>query len=188
MDFWQQDKWNGYFLVKWHIVKDVPNPQLRHIILENNDNKPVTNSRDTQEVCYFMFQWRNCFTLMLGSLLTLALFASFTLLIVVIHVSRCIFPKVLKCSTFLRTTQQGLPYWMTLTFMKAVRKSCRITRWDTLCPTPLCRFASFALIFGISYQSWNIWIPYVDLSKRPFLLDIFQCWHFLKSACDNGTI
>ncbi|CAJ1958253.1 unnamed protein product [Sphenostylis stenocarpa] len=52
MDFWQQDKWNGYFPVKWHIIKDVPNPQLRHIILENNDHKPVTNSRDTQEVSY----------------------------------------------------------------------------------------------------------------------------------------
>ncbi|KAI4323304.1 hypothetical protein L6164_022919 [Bauhinia variegata] len=52
MGFWQQDKWNGYFPVKWHIIKDVPNPQLRHIILENNDNKPVTNSRDTQEVNY----------------------------------------------------------------------------------------------------------------------------------------
>ncbi|XP_062158468.1 YTH domain-containing protein ECT2 isoform X2 [Alnus glutinosa] len=50
MDFWQQDKWNGYFPVKWHIIKDVPNLHLRHIILENNDNKPVTNSRDTQEV------------------------------------------------------------------------------------------------------------------------------------------
>ncbi|XP_010532017.2 PREDICTED: YTH domain-containing family protein 2 isoform X2 [Tarenaya hassleriana] len=50
MDFWQQDKWTGYFPVKWHIIKDVPNPQLRHIALENNENKPVTNSRDTQEV------------------------------------------------------------------------------------------------------------------------------------------
>ncbi|KAF8390836.1 hypothetical protein HHK36_023135 [Tetracentron sinense] len=50
MDFWQQDKWNGFFSVKWHIIKDIPNPQFRHIILENNDNKPVTNSRDTQEV------------------------------------------------------------------------------------------------------------------------------------------
>lgn len=50
MDFWQQDKRNGYFPVKWHIIKDVPNPQLRNIILENNENKPVTNSRDTQEV------------------------------------------------------------------------------------------------------------------------------------------
>ncbi|KAG6625186.1 hypothetical protein I3843_16G075000 [Carya illinoinensis] len=50
MDFWQQDKWNGYFPVKWHIIKDVPNLHLRQILLENNDNKPVTNSRDTQEV------------------------------------------------------------------------------------------------------------------------------------------
>jgi len=51
MDFWQQDKWNGSFPVKWHFIKDVPNPNFRHIILENNENKPVTNSRDTQEVC-----------------------------------------------------------------------------------------------------------------------------------------
>lgn len=50
LDFWQQDKWTGRIPVKWHIVKDVPNSQFRHIILENNDNKPVTNSRDTQEV------------------------------------------------------------------------------------------------------------------------------------------
>lgn len=50
LDFWQQDKWTGKFPVKWHIIKDVPNNQFRHIILENNDNKPVTNSRDTQEV------------------------------------------------------------------------------------------------------------------------------------------
>ena len=50
MDFWQQDKWTGCFPVKWHIVKDVPNSLLKHITLENNDNKPVTNSRDTQEV------------------------------------------------------------------------------------------------------------------------------------------
>ncbi|RWW52051.1 hypothetical protein BHE74_00041551 [Ensete ventricosum] len=50
MDFWQQDKWSGSFPVKWHVIKDVPNASLRHIILENNENKPVTNSRDTQEV------------------------------------------------------------------------------------------------------------------------------------------
>ncbi|KAL5216539.1 hypothetical protein ABZP36_007940 [Zizania latifolia] len=50
VDHWQQCKWSGQFPVKWHIVKDVPNNLLRHIILENNDNKPVTNSRDTQEV------------------------------------------------------------------------------------------------------------------------------------------
>ncbi|XP_048321340.2 YTH domain-containing protein ECT4 isoform X1 [Ziziphus jujuba] len=52
MDFWQQDKWSGSFPVKWHIIKDVSNASLRHIILENNENKPVTNSRDTQEVTY----------------------------------------------------------------------------------------------------------------------------------------
>ncbi|WJX42560.1 hypothetical protein P8452_29778 [Trifolium repens] len=50
VDFWQQDKWSGQFPVKWHIIKDVPNSQFRHLVLENNDNKPVTNSRDTQEV------------------------------------------------------------------------------------------------------------------------------------------
>ncbi|KMT15464.1 hypothetical protein BVRB_3g059680 [Beta vulgaris subsp. vulgaris] len=52
MDFWQQDKWSGSFPVKWHIIKDVPNPTFRHIILENNEHKPVTNSRDTQEIMH----------------------------------------------------------------------------------------------------------------------------------------
>jgi YTH domain-containing family protein len=47
---WSQDKWKGSFGVKWIYVKDVPNAQLRHIRLENNENKPVTNSRDTQDV------------------------------------------------------------------------------------------------------------------------------------------
>ncbi|XP_039021939.1 YTH domain-containing protein ECT1-like isoform X2 [Hibiscus syriacus] len=50
VEYWQQDKWTGCFPVKWHIIKDVPNTSLRHIKLENNENKPVTNSRDTQEV------------------------------------------------------------------------------------------------------------------------------------------
>lgn len=48
--YWQQDKWTGCFPLKWHIIKDIPNVVLRHITLENNENKPVTNSRDTQEV------------------------------------------------------------------------------------------------------------------------------------------
>lgn len=47
---WTQDKWKGQMDIKWIYVKDVPNGQLRHIRLENNENKPVTNSRDTQEV------------------------------------------------------------------------------------------------------------------------------------------
>lgn len=49
---WAQDKWKGQIKVKWIFVKDVPNSQLRHIRLENNENKPVTNSRNTQEVPY----------------------------------------------------------------------------------------------------------------------------------------
>lgn len=55
MDFWQLDKWNGFFPVKWHVIKDVPSSQLRHITLENNDNKPVTYTRDTQEVVFLFF-------------------------------------------------------------------------------------------------------------------------------------
>ncbi|ALC45397.1 CG6422, partial [Drosophila busckii] len=47
---WSQDKWKGKFKVKWIYVKDVPNGKLRHIRLENNDNKSVTHSRDTQEI------------------------------------------------------------------------------------------------------------------------------------------
>jgi len=50
MDFWCQDKWTGCFPVRWHIVKDIPNYCLQHITLQNNENKPVTHSRDTQEV------------------------------------------------------------------------------------------------------------------------------------------
>ncbi|KAG2691228.1 hypothetical protein I3843_08G000500 [Carya illinoinensis] len=49
-DYWQQDRWSGQFPVLWHIIKDVPNVRFRHILLENNDNKPVTHSRDSQEV------------------------------------------------------------------------------------------------------------------------------------------
>ncbi|GAU48459.1 hypothetical protein TSUD_324090 [Trifolium subterraneum] len=50
VEYWQQDRWTGCFNVKWHVIKDIPNGVLRHITLENNENKPVTNSRDTQEV------------------------------------------------------------------------------------------------------------------------------------------
>ncbi|XP_042445978.1 YTH domain-containing protein ECT2-like [Zingiber officinale] len=50
VDYWQHDKWIGCFPLKWHIIKDVPNSIMKHITLENNENKPVTNSRDTQEV------------------------------------------------------------------------------------------------------------------------------------------
>ena len=49
-DYWQQDRWSGQFPVKWHIIKDIPNGRFRHILLDNNENKPVTHSRDSQEV------------------------------------------------------------------------------------------------------------------------------------------
>ena len=50
VEYLQQDKWTGWFPVKWHIMKDIPNSLLKHIILEYNENKPVTNSRHTQKV------------------------------------------------------------------------------------------------------------------------------------------
>ncbi|KAK4793103.1 hypothetical protein SAY86_023538 [Trapa natans] len=50
VEYWQQDKWKGCFPVKWHLIKDVQNSSLRHVKLANNENKPVTNSRDAQEV------------------------------------------------------------------------------------------------------------------------------------------
>ncbi|SNX84457.1 uncharacterized protein MEPE_03166 [Melanopsichium pennsylvanicum] len=49
---WAQDgKWKGTFKVRWIYVKDLPNNQLRHIRLTNTSEcKPVTQSRDTQEL------------------------------------------------------------------------------------------------------------------------------------------
>jgi hypothetical protein len=47
---WTQDKWKGKFEIKWIYLKDVPNSKLKHITLPNNENKPVTHSRDAQEI------------------------------------------------------------------------------------------------------------------------------------------
>ena len=50
-NYWSQsDKWKGFFFVNWKIIKDIPNRIFRNIINEYNDNKPVTSSRDTQEI------------------------------------------------------------------------------------------------------------------------------------------
>ncbi|RXK42434.1 hypothetical protein M231_00424 [Tremella mesenterica] len=50
---WAQDKWKGIFKVKWIFVRDVPTAALRHIRLMNTpEKKPITNSRDTQELHY----------------------------------------------------------------------------------------------------------------------------------------
>ncbi|TFK76243.1 YTH-domain-containing protein [Pluteus cervinus] len=48
---WASDKWKGVFKVRWLFVRDIPNANLRHIKLNNTqERKPVTNSRDTQEL------------------------------------------------------------------------------------------------------------------------------------------
>lgn len=50
---WAQDKWKGIFQLRWIFIRDIPNPALRHLKLTNtNEQKPVTSSRDTQEVPY----------------------------------------------------------------------------------------------------------------------------------------
>ncbi|ORY55336.1 YT521-B-like domain-domain-containing protein, partial [Leucosporidium creatinivorum] len=50
---WASDKWKGVLKVRWIYIKDVPLASLRHIRLSNTpENKPVTSSRDTQEVPY----------------------------------------------------------------------------------------------------------------------------------------
>ncbi|RNA10919.1 YTH domain [Brachionus plicatilis] len=52
LDLWAQDKWKGKFCLNWIFVKDIPNRELKHIFLPNNENKPVTKSRDTQEILF----------------------------------------------------------------------------------------------------------------------------------------
>ncbi|KAJ7481135.1 YT521-B-like domain-containing protein [Mycena galericulata] len=48
---WASDKWKGVFKVRWIYVRDIPNVNLRHIkLLNTTERKPVTNSRDTQEL------------------------------------------------------------------------------------------------------------------------------------------
>lgn len=49
MDFWCMDEWIGSFPVKWHIIKNVRDSTFQSILLQNNEDKPVTSSRDTQE-------------------------------------------------------------------------------------------------------------------------------------------
>ena len=50
-NYWSQsDKWKGFFMIEWICIKDVPNRMFRSIINELNEGKPVTSSRDTQEI------------------------------------------------------------------------------------------------------------------------------------------
>lgn len=50
-NLWSQgEKWKGFFFVVWLIIKDVPNKAFRHLTNDMNDGKPITSSRDTQEI------------------------------------------------------------------------------------------------------------------------------------------
>ena len=52
-EYWTQDgKWPGLFEVEWLFIKDVPFKEFKNIIITMKDGevKPVSNSRDTQEV------------------------------------------------------------------------------------------------------------------------------------------
>ncbi|KAK6200057.1 YT521-B-like domain-containing protein [Scheffersomyces amazonensis] len=50
-DIWvEQTRWKGIFPVEWLLIKDVPNRYFQHLKIPNNEFKPVTNSKDTQEV------------------------------------------------------------------------------------------------------------------------------------------
>lgn len=50
-DIWcEQTRWKGIFPVEWLLIKDVPNKFFQHLKIPANEFKPVTNSRDTQEV------------------------------------------------------------------------------------------------------------------------------------------
>lgn len=46
----EQTRWKGIFPVEWLLIKDVPNRFFQHLKVPSNENKPVTNSRDTQEI------------------------------------------------------------------------------------------------------------------------------------------
>ena len=51
--YWTQDnKWGGLFELEWIFIKDVPFKQFKNIVImmKDGERKPVTNSRDTQEV------------------------------------------------------------------------------------------------------------------------------------------
>lgn len=50
-DIWiEQSRWKGIFPIEWLLVKDVPNKYFQHLKVPANEFKPVTNSRDTQEI------------------------------------------------------------------------------------------------------------------------------------------
>lgn len=52
-DIWvESSRWKGIFSVNWLVDREVSNNQFRNLRVPQNENKPVTNSRDTQEIPY----------------------------------------------------------------------------------------------------------------------------------------
>lgn len=50
-NYWAADyTWRGVFSVEWIFIKDIQNKHLKDFVLSNNDGRPVTNSRDNQEI------------------------------------------------------------------------------------------------------------------------------------------
>ncbi|EGV63209.1 YTH-domain-containing protein [Yamadazyma tenuis ATCC 10573] len=48
--WFETSKWKGVFDVDWLMVKDIPNKYFHFLKVAANENKPVSNSRDTQEI------------------------------------------------------------------------------------------------------------------------------------------
>jgi len=46
----QEGKWMGKFKVEWTFIRDIPNREFKSILIPTNENKPVTNTRDAQEI------------------------------------------------------------------------------------------------------------------------------------------
>ena len=49
-NLWSHAQFSSRFGVIWTHVKDVPNAALRHVRIPDNDHRPVTTSRDAQEI------------------------------------------------------------------------------------------------------------------------------------------
>ncbi|MCQ2819047.1 MAG: YTH domain-containing protein [archaeon] len=52
-EFWTQDqKWLGLFEVEWLFIKDIPFKEFKNIVItmKDGETKPVSNSRDCQEI------------------------------------------------------------------------------------------------------------------------------------------
>ena len=53
IEWCQANKWVGNIKISWHYVKDIPNKNFKHLLNQMNEYKPVSNSRDTQEISFY---------------------------------------------------------------------------------------------------------------------------------------